>query len=171
MLSGSLPPFPSARKPFPQTGHTMFRISRRLPVFLSILLLSATVQAASDNWLPQAQRMNRDTVRKEDRRARQHALFTGSLAQGGAMPRQLTLHAGKHYTFFADCSRQCADIDLSLLRDGQLLTADTDPHAAPMFGWHARQSGQYTLTLTMPRCTGSKCAYSIQVFEGSQKIL
>lgn len=38
-----------------------------------------------------------------------------------------------------------------------------------MFGWYARQSGQYTLT--MPNCIDRVCDYSIQVFEGSQKIL
>ena len=91
--------------------------------------------------------------------------------EGESKPQQINLRAGKHYTFFADCSRQCNNIDLTLLRDGRTLIADTDPHASPMFGWYARQSGQYTLTLTMPNCIDRVCDYSIQVFEGSQKIL
>ena len=145
--------------------------TRRLIPLLSILLLSAAAQAAPDNWLPQAQRMNREIVRKEDRRARLHEHFRGSLSQGESTPQQINLRAGKHYTFFADCSRQCNNIDLTLLRDGRTLIADTDPHASPMFGWYARQSGQYTLTITMPHCIDRVCDYSIQVFEGSQKIL
>ena len=143
----------------------------RLISLLPIVLLSAVAQAAPDNWLPQAQRMNREIVRKEDRRARLYEHFRGSLSQGESKPRQINLRVGKHYTFFADCSRQCSNIDLALLRDGRILTADTDPHAYPMFGWYARQGGQYTLTLTMPNCIARECVYNIQVFEGSQKIL
>lgn len=113
--------------------------------------------------------MNREIVRKEDRRARLYEHFRGSLSQGESKLQQINLRVGKHYTFFADCSRQCSNIDFALLRDGRTLTADTDPHAYPMFGWYARQGGQYTLT--MPNCIARKCVYNIQVFEGSQKIL
>lgn len=141
----------------------------KLLLCLLPLLAAPAVQAGS--WLPQAQRMNRETVRKEDRQARQHAIFQGTLSQGEAKPQQIKLRAGKHYTFFADCDRNCTDIDLALLLDGRTIASNTDPHDSPMFGWHARQSGNYTLTLTMPHCSDHKCAYSIQIFEGSKPIL
>ena len=73
--------------------------TRRLIPLLSILLLSAAAQAAPDNWLPQAQRMNREIVRKEDRRARLHEHFRGSLSQGESKPQQINLRAGKHLHF------------------------------------------------------------------------
>ncbi|MBH5328905.1 hypothetical protein H9Q10_04395 [Eikenella sp. S3360] len=142
----------------------------RPAILLPILLLLA-LPAHAGSWLPQAQRMNREAVRKEDRQARQHEIFQGRLSQGSAKPQQIKLRAGKHYTFFADCDRHCTDIDLALLLDGRTIAANTDPHDAPMFGWHARQSGNYTLTLTMPHCSADQCAYSIQVFEGSKPIL
>ncbi|OAM26059.1 MULTISPECIES: hypothetical protein [Eikenella] len=143
----------------------------RPAALLPILLLLLAIPAHAGGWLHQAQRMNREAVRKEDRQARQHKLFQGRLSQGQAQPRQVTLSAGKHYTFFADCDRHCTNIDLTLLLDGRTIAADTDPHDAPMFGWYARESGNYTLTLTMPHCSDEQCAYSIQVFEGRKPIL
>lgn len=75
--------------------------------------------------------MNREIVRKEDRRARLHKHFRGSLSQGKSKPQQINLRAGKHYTFFADCSRQCDNINLTLLRDSRTLIADTAPMPPP----------------------------------------
>lgn len=148
-----------------------FPTSRSATLFFSLLPLLAAHRAVADDWLPQAQRMNREIVRKEDRQARQRQIFKGFLSQGESKPQQLTLRSGKYYTFFADCDRNCTDIDLALLHDGRVITSNTDPHDSPMFGWYGRQGGRYTLTITMPRCSVDKCAYSIQIFEGRNKIL
>ena len=131
----------------------------------------AALAEPSGSWLSEVQQVYKQAMQEKDPGARQAELFQGSAKVGETKTHQIQLTAGKYYTFFAACDHDCNNIDLTLLRDGRTLIADTDPHASPMFGWYARQSGQYTLTLTMPNCIDRVCDYSIQVFEGSQKIL
>ena len=82
--------------------------TRRFISLLPILLLSAAAQAAPDNWLPQAQRMNREIVRKEDRRARLHEHFRGSLSQGESKPQQIKIERRELLPFLASSFAPCS---------------------------------------------------------------
>ena len=85
---------------------------------------------------------------------------------------QVQLTAGKYYTFFADCDRDCDNIDLTLKSaDGNVIKADTEDDDAPMFSWRATRTGNYTLSVAIPGCqTDSGCKYSGQVFVGNRDI-
>lgn len=138
-------------------------------LFLFLLLFSNAAAAKSD-WLLQAQQMNSDTMSKEDPAAKPHQVISGSLPNGQARPYQIELTSGRHYTFFADCDRRCSNIHLALLHDGNVLKANQESHAFPVFGWLAAEGGSHTLTIHMEQCAATVCDYSIQVFEGRKKV-
>lgn len=139
---------------------------------LSTVLLAAGTAAAepADPWLPQAQQMNRDTVRKEDPAAKLHLTTEGRLPAQESKPYQIELRAGRYYSFFADCDRNCTDLDIVLRHQGSILKSSSGRHAFPAFGWQAGESGHYILTLTMEQCRTAGCRYSIQVFEGQKPV-
>lgn len=132
-------------------------------------LLAAPAFAADDGWLPQAQEINRNIVRERDANARQIELFKGNLRQGRTQSHTIRLEAGKQYSFFADCERQCSNIDLTLTdSNGKTIKQDTDADDNPVFSWNTTQSGDYKLTVSMPACQASAgCDYSAQAFEQS----
>ena len=131
--------------------------------------LTAPVSLARDVWLERAQQINRNIVHEKDSGAKQLQLFTGNLKQGRIQTHPVRLEAGKQYIFFADCDRQCSNIDLALADgSGKIVAKDEDSDDSPVFSWQAKQSGQYTLTVSIPKCeTSNGCDYSSQVFEGS----
>ena len=123
------------------------------------------------SWLPEAQKMNRDIVRRKDAQARQVHLFNGRAAKEQNRSHQVQLTAGKYYSFFADCDYSCNDIDLTLkAADGRVIKEDSDDDDSPIFGWRANRTGSYTLTVTMPKCDTEQCEYSSQVFMGTKPV-
>ena len=122
-------------------------------------------------WLPEAQKINRDIVRRKDPQARQVHLFNGRAAKEQNRSHQVQLTAGKYYSFFADCDYACNDIDLALKSaDGQVIKEDSEEDDYPMFGWRANRTGSYTLTVIMPKCSTEQCEYSSQVFMGTKPV-
>lgn len=144
---------------------------KKLALFGLMALMAAPAAFARDDWLPQAQQMNRDIVRKGDTGARQVKLESGRLGQGQSAEHQVRLTAGKYYSFFADCDLQCSDVDLRLSRaDGSPIKKDEEPDDSPMFGWRADRSGNYTVSVGMETCEANRCGYSTQVFEGTRDV-
>ena len=124
--------------------------------------------AQADDWLPEAQRINREIVRQRSSDARELQLFNGNLAQNRSQNHTIQLQAGKSYVFFADCDRQCSDIDLKLTdSNGKTIKADNDGGENPVIdSGTIATSGTYTLTANITKCEASSgCAYSIQAFE------
>ena len=122
-------------------------------------------------WLPEAQKINRDIVRRKDPQARQVHLFNGRAAKEQNRSHQVQLTAGKYYSFFADCDYSCSDIDMTLkAADGRVIKEDNDDDDSPIFGWRANRTGSYTLTVTMPKCDTEQCEYSSQVFMGTKPV-
>ena len=139
---------------------------------VALIAAPAALAAPNGSWLPEAQQFNRQAVRSKDESARQADLFQGSAKVSETKNHQVQLTAGKYYTFFADCDRDCDNIDLSLKSaDGSVIKADTEDDDAPMFSWRANRTGRYTLSVAIPGChTGSGCKYSGQVFVGNRDI-
>ena len=117
---------------------------------ITALMAAAPVFAApaqSDDWLPEAQRINREIVRQRSSDARELQLFNGKLAQNRSQNHTIQLQAGKSYVFFADCDRQCSDIDLKLTdSNGKTIKEDNDDDDNPIINSAIATSGTYTLT-------------------------
>ena len=139
---------------------------------VALIAAPAALAAPNGSWLPEAQQFNRQAVRSKDESARQADLFQGAAKVSDTKNHQVQLTAGKYYTFFADCDRDCDNIDLTLKSaDGSVIKADTEDDDAPMFSWRANRTGRYTLSVAIPGChTDSGCKYSGQVFVGNRDI-
>jgi len=139
---------------------------------VALIAAPAALAAPNGSWLPEAQQFNRQAVRSKDPSARQANLFHGAAKVSETKTHQVQLTAGKYYTFFADCDRDCDNIDLTLkLADGNVIKADTEDDDSPMFSWRATRTGNYTLSVAIPGCqTDSGCKYSGQVFVGNRDI-
>ena len=138
----------------------------------ALIAAPAALAAPNGSWLPEAQQFNRQAVRSKDPSARQANLFHGAAKVSETKTHQVQLTAGKYYTFFADCDRDCDNIDLTLKSaDGNVIKADTEDDDSPMFSWRATRTGNYTLSVAIPGCqTDSGCKYSGQVFVGNRDI-
>ena len=132
----------------------------------------AAMAEPSSSWLPEVQQVYKQIMQEKDPGARQAELFQGSAKVGETKTHQIQLTAGKYYTFFADCDRDCDNIDLTLKSaDGSVVKADTEEDDAPMFGLRPTRTGRYTLSVTIPGCkTASGCKYNSQVFVGNRDI-
>ena len=132
----------------------------------------AALAEPSGSWLPEVQQFNRQAVRSKDESARQADLFQGAAKVSETKNHQDQLTTGKYYTFFADCDRDCDNIDLTLKSaDGSEIASDTEDDDAPMFSVRPARTGRYTLSVTIPGCkTESGCQYSSNVFVGNQQI-
>ena len=139
---------------------------------VALIAAPAALAAPNGSWLPEAQQFNRQAVRSKDSSARQANLFHGAAKVSETKTHQVQLTAGKYYTFFADCDRDCDNIDLTLKSaDGNVIKADTEDDDSPMFSWRATRTGNYTLSVAIPGCqTDSGCKYSGQVFVGNRDI-
>lgn len=139
---------------------------------VALIAAPAALAAPNGSWLPEAQQFNRQAVRSKDPSARQANLFHGAAKVSETKTHQVQLTAGKYYTFFADCDRDCDNIDLTLKSaDGNVIKADTEDDDSPMFSWRATRTGNYTLSVAIPGCqTDSGCKYSGQVFVGNRDI-
>ncbi|OAM29277.1 MULTISPECIES: hypothetical protein [Eikenella] len=140
---------------------------------LAALIAAPALAVDQDGWLAEAKQFNTTAVRSKDRGARQTNLFSGRAKVGEQKTHHVQLTAGKYYSFFADCDRECDNIDLTLkAANGQTIQANTEDDDSPMFGWRANRSGRYTLTVTIPGCKNSSagCDYTSQVFSGNRSV-
>ena len=138
----------------------------------ALIAAPAALAEPRSSWLPEVQQVYKQLMQEKDPGARQAELFQGSAKVGETKTHQVQLTAGKYYTFFADCDRDCDNIDLTLKSaDGNVIKADTEDDDSPMFSWRATRTGNYTLSVAIPGChTASGCKYSGQVFVGNRDI-
>ena len=132
----------------------------------------AALAEPSGSWLSEVQQVYKQAMQEKDPGARQAELFQGSAKVGETKTHQIQLTAGKYYTFFAACDRDCDNIDLTLKSaDGSEVESDTEDDDAPMFSVRPARTGRYTLSVTIPGCkTASGCKYNSQVFVGNRDI-
>ena len=126
--------------------------------------------ARGGDWLPEAQKINRDKIMGADSTAIERPIITRSLAEDEKHTDTVNLTAGKYYAFFADCDTNCSDIDMTLARGNQTIRKLDGPEDAPEFVWRATQSGDYQITVSMEDCDTDKCTYSTQVFESNKDL-
>ena len=97
---------------------------------VALIAAPAALAAPNGSWLPEAQQFNRQAVRSKDESARQADLFQGAAKVSETKNHQVQLTAGKYYTFFADCDRDCDNIALTLKSaDGKVRRLITLNHA------------------------------------------
>ena len=132
----------------------------------------AALAEPSGSWLSEVQQVYKQAMQEKDPGAHQAELFQGSAKVGETKTHQIQLTAGKYYTFFAACDRDCDNIDLTLKSaDGSEVESDTEDDDAPMFSVRPARTGRYTLSVTIPGCkTASGCKYNSQVFVGNRDI-
>lgn len=131
--------------------------------------LPANQQNGAD-WLLQAQKINREKIQNADANAIERPVHNHELAEENEHTQNIELTEGKYYGFFADCDRNCSDIDMTLSQNGRNIFSLTDPGDAPETVWRANRTGQYQLTIKMEDCDADKCAYSSQIFESNKDL-
>ena len=81
---------------------------------------------------------------------------------------EIELDAGKHYTFYANCTDDCIDLDLALTRSDNLhqpLVTDTSGDTpAPVLRYTPERSGKYRASVIMASCLSARCYYSLQTY-------
>lgn len=97
-----------------------------------------------------------------------HKPIISQLFPGEQADIEIELDAGKHYTLFANCARDCYDLDLALTRSdnlSQTLVADiSDNSKAPVLHYIPSTSGKYRASIIMASCIATQCYYSLQIF-------
>ena len=103
-----------------------------------------------------------------------HKPVISQLFPGEQADIEIELDAGKPYTFFANCTEDCHDLDLALTRSDNLsqpLAADTSGGSkAPVLHYTPTVSGKYRASIIMASCRAASCAYSLQIFESPQGV-
>ncbi|MDO4693570.1 MAG: hypothetical protein Q4A62_02950 [Eikenella sp.] len=133
---------------------------------LGVLLALAVLPAQAD-VLAEAHDVNREVVAQADPEAKELFLRRTTLGKGQVFTLPVTLRAGKVYTFYGDCDRDCRDIDLTLQQGSRELASDRLDDDQPLFSWRAARSGTYTLKLSMEACLRTRCTATVHAFEGS----
>lgn len=142
----------------------------RLPPLLLLLMFATAHAQETEDWLNQAQQINRDLVHKEDPDARMLLRIQSNLANHQDNPHHIALQANKHYTFFGDCDRNCHHLGLTLIHNGQVLRRSDTAHPFPILTWQATASGRYILRVQMQNCRHTDCLYNISIFESKRSV-
>ena len=138
-------------------------------ITLAVLTAAPVFAEPAEEWLPEAQKINRQIMQEKDPKAREIQVFQDKLAQNQNKGHSIRLESGKAYTFFADCDRQCTDIDIKLTdSNDKTIKEDKDDNDSPVIHSAITTSGSYTLNIHMNKCEAATgCSYSIQAFEHS----
>ena len=87
------------------------------------------------------------------------------LAQGETMTYTVTLQTGASYMLMGVCDQDCRDLDLALYDGyGNLVSADETEDAAPVVDVTVATGGDFTLEVTMYRCSEDICFYGVGVY-------
>ena len=90
-----------------------------------------------------------------------HKPVISQLFPGEQADIEIELDAGKPYTFFANCTEDCHDLDLPLAVD------TSGGSKAPVLHYTPTVSGKYRASVIMASCTAAQCYYSLQTFTTS----
>lgn len=93
-------------------------------------------------------------------------LSTGSasLADDAKSSFTMNLTAGRRYSVFGACDKDCTDLDIKVFDPaGNQIAADTATDDIPTATFGAAASGSYRLEVTMYQCNTSPCYYAATV--------
>ena len=77
----------------------------------------------------------------------------------------LTLRSGRTHVLIGVCDTDCLDMDFKLYdENGNLLKQDIAPDAYPTVSISPRWTGDFTLRVSMPRCSTHYCSYGVGLF-------
>ena len=125
---------------------------------------------ADDNWLGQAQEINKIQIGQRDPGARRMMIKSGTTPAKRTVSYPVRLEAGKFYGFMADCDFECNEAKLTLTQNGREIENFSQPeNSSPMFSLRANRTGQYKLNYTITDCEKDKCAYSVEVYKGNRE--
>ncbi|MEM1271776.1 MAG: hypothetical protein AAGI08_17135 [Bacteroidota bacterium] len=87
------------------------------------------------------------------------------LEQGESQLYTVTLEEGISYLLLGVCDEDCSDLDLELY-DGydNLISEDDMEDDAPVVDVFVKQSGDFTLKVTMYACSENPCYYGVGVY-------
>ena len=90
---------------------------------------------------------------------------TGSLDRDSRDELTINLRANQSYKFVGVCDSDCGDLDLYLYDDdGDLISSDVGADDLPVVAVTPRWSGQFTIKVTMVRCSNQPCFYGVGNF-------
>ena len=125
---------------------------------------------ARDNWLGQAQEINKTQIGKRDPGARRMLIKSGTTPANRTVSYPVRLEAGKFYGFMADCDYECNEAKLTLTQNGQEIESFSQAeNSSPMFSLRANRTGEYKLNYTITDCEKDRCAYSVEVYKGNRE--
>lgn len=89
----------------------------------------------------------------------------GNLEQEKEIAMNFKLTKGKNYGFAAVCDSGCNDIDVSLKdAKGQVIQEDNGEEDTAVVKYSPKKSGVYYLSVVMPSCEETDCAYGVGVY-------
>lgn len=76
-----------------------------------------------------------------------------------------TLSKGTEYKIVGACDKDCDDLDVEVLEDGNSIEKDvlTDDH--PVVGFSAKKTVVYTIKVTMASCKADPCFFGFALFQ------
>ena len=123
---------------------------------LAILVAAASLAtpALADNWLGQAQEINKTQIGQRDPGARRMMIKSGTTPANRTVSYPVRLEAGKFYGFMGDCDLACNEAKLTLTQNGQEIESFSKPgDSSPMFSLRANRTGEYKLNYTIAKKT------------------
>lgn len=169
------PSHPDARRPdaprdprppgtiSPEFLHTM-KIST-MALAAGAALLCASPARAQDRWQRQALAEMHEVLRALD----QGGMFPAGLPVDGELGQtqseevELELTPGR-YVIVGVCDGGCADLDLLLALDGELVTSDVEEDDTPVLGVEVAEASTFVLRVDMVACGTSPCRWAVGAF-------
>lgn len=94
-----------------------------------------------------------------------HDVVSGKLGEGDSKQYNFQLRKGKEYRILTACDGNCSDMDGKLLdENGNTVSKDFDSDDLPMLEADPKWTGDFTLKLTMHRCSKEPCDYAVAIF-------
>jgi hypothetical protein len=137
-----------------------------LPAVLGLIAISSNV-SAQDQWLTQVhtQLVEASVVFAGEGYVSTHELVTGQLHDGSSELIELQLDAGVQYVILGVCDADCSDLDLVLRdRSGSVVDSDYQVDDVPVVAVQPRQTGIYTVEVSMASCSQEPCRYGVGVY-------
>ncbi len=94
-----------------------------------------------------------------------HDVVTGKLTEGNSKEYTFQLRQGKEYRILTACDGNCSDMDGKLLdENGNTISKDFGKDDLPMLEADPKWTGDFSLKLTMHRCSKEPCEYAVAIF-------
>ena len=94
-----------------------------------------------------------------------HDVETGKLSEGSSKSYNFKLNKGQEYRILTACDDNCNDMDAKLLdENGNTVSKDFDSDDLPMLEASPKWTGDFSLKVTMHRCSQESCKYAVAIF-------